>query len=182
MPVAKPLELSCFTDGGKCVQVIVETPKGSPSKLKYNPKTGVFAVHRILPLGTTFPFDFGFVPSTLADDGDPLDVLLLMDQPTPVGCAVPARVLGVVRVMQRKKQRKLRNDRLIAVAGSSVRHADAPPAGRLDKSVLRDVERFFVSYHEAYGDEYECLGYQGAEAADKILRRAMRRFRARGEA
>ena len=83
-----------------CVLVVIETPKGSPNKLTFEPRYGTFVLKGVLPAGAVFPFDFGFVPSTRADDGDPLDVLVLMDAPVYPGCIVPSRLIGVIEAEQ----------------------------------------------------------------------------------
>src|SRR5687767_2473398 len=87
---------------GKTVNVIVETPKGSRNKFKFDEESGCFILGSVLPAGYTFPFDFGYVPGTLAEDGDPVDVLLLMDQPAFPGCLVRARLIGVLEAKQCK--------------------------------------------------------------------------------
>ena len=81
MPLADPSELGCFTDDGEAIHVIVETPKGSRSKFAFDESRKVFRLKKVLPVGMAFPYDFGFVPSTKAEDGDPVDVLVLMDEP-----------------------------------------------------------------------------------------------------
>ena len=97
-----------------CVLVVIETPKGSPNKLTFEPRYGTFVLKGVLPAGAVFPFDFGFVPSTRADDGDPLDVLVLMDAPVYPGCIVPARLIGVIEAEQTEAGETERNDRLLA--------------------------------------------------------------------
>src|SRR3954454_21727082 len=101
---------------GDNLTVIIETPKGSQNKYTYEPRLGAFILGGVLPAGAVFPFDFGFVPSTLAEDGDPLDVLVLMDGPAFTGCIVQCRPLGVIEAEQTEDGKKVRNDRLIAVA------------------------------------------------------------------
>src|SRR5256885_13657312 len=104
---------------GETWNVIIETPKGSRNKYSYDLDRGLFKLKKVLPLGNVFPFDFGFVPSTLADDGDPLDVLVLMDAPAFAGCLVTVRLIGVIEARQAKEGQKVRNDRLIAVSAES---------------------------------------------------------------
>src|SRR3712207_70105 len=106
------------------LNVIIETPKGSRNKFKYDEERGLFLLDGVLPLGAVFPFDFGFVPSTLGDDGDPLDVLVLMDEPAFAGCLVPARLIGVIEAEQTEKGKTTRNDRLITVAENSRNHRE----------------------------------------------------------
>src|SRR5919202_2577365 len=104
------------------VNVIIETPKGSRNKFKYDEQRGLFKLSGVLPAGAVFPFDFGFVPSTRGEDGDPLDVLVLMDEPAFAGCLVPSRLIGVIEAEQTEEGTTERNDRLIAVAANSYTH------------------------------------------------------------
>jgi inorganic pyrophosphatase len=105
------------------IHAVVETPKGSRNKFDFDPETGCFELGSAMPAGVEFPFEFGFIPGTLGEDGDPLDLLILMEAPTFVGCVVRARLVGVIEAKQKEKDGKEeRNDRLIAVAGHSRRH------------------------------------------------------------
>src|SRR5579871_6578732 len=97
-------------------QVVIETPRGHRNKFKYEEKLGLFTLHKVLPLGASFPFDFGFIPATRGQDGDPLDVLVLMDEPTFPGCVVTSRLIGVLEAEQTEDGETVRNDRLIAMA------------------------------------------------------------------
>src|SRR5262245_39465179 len=101
-------------DSGR-VNVVVDTPKGCRNKYKFDEDHGQWRLSKVLPQGASFPFDFGFVPSTEADDGDPIDVLLIADEPTFVGCIVPSRLIGVLEAEQTEKGKTIRNDRLVAV-------------------------------------------------------------------
>src|SRR5215213_9695961 len=115
--------LRAYADEGGELHVIIETPKGSRNKFNYDEGLGVFRLGGVLPAGAVFPFDFGFVPSTLGGDGDPLDVLLLMDEPAFPGCLVEARLLGVVEAEQTERGgERTRNDRLVAVAAKARNH------------------------------------------------------------
>lgn len=97
MPSPYPeTRLTPFADGGGTLNVIIETTKGSRNKVTFDPTRGLYELTGVLPVGASFPYDFGFVPSTLADDGDPLDVLVLMDEPAFPGCLVPSRLVGVI--------------------------------------------------------------------------------------
>src|SRR6266480_920007 len=92
-----PLEL----DSRKCIcRAIIETPKGSRNKFDYDPDSRLFMLGGLLPEGMIFPFDFGFIPSTLGEDGDPLDILVLMDAPAHVGCLIEVRIIGVITAEQ----------------------------------------------------------------------------------
>src|SRR5689334_14657950 len=104
------------TAGHDGINIVIETPRGCRNKFKFDEKLGVFRLNSILPAGSVFPFDFGYVPGTRAEDGDPLDVLLLLDEPVFTGCVVRARLIGVLEAEQRENGKAERNDRLIAVA------------------------------------------------------------------
>src|SRR4051794_37531839 len=91
-----------YSNDGEMVNVMVETPKGCRNKFKFDEFHGCFQLSSVLPVGSTFPYDFGFVPGTRADDGDPIDVLLLMDEAAFPGCLVTARLIGVIQAEETK--------------------------------------------------------------------------------
>jgi inorganic pyrophosphatase len=91
-----PSELKPVNKGDDTVRVVIETPKDSRNKYAFDSEDEVFVLKRVLPAGMAFPYDFGFVPSTLAEDGDPVDVLVLMDQPAFPGCVLKCRLVGVI--------------------------------------------------------------------------------------
>src|SRR6185437_6465565 len=107
---------------GDVVQVIIETPAGSRNKFSFDVEQGIFAHKKTLPAGMSFPYDFGFLPQTLAPDGDPIDVLLLMDEPAFPGISVKGRLIGVIQGQQLDGKKKIRNDRLVVVAEESHRY------------------------------------------------------------
>src|ERR1700692_1329454 len=96
---------------GVC-RAIIETPKGSRNKFDYDPESSLFMLGGLLPEGMMFPFDFGFIPSTLGGDGDPLDVMVIMDEPAHVGCLLDIRIIGVIEAKQTEKGETETNDRL----------------------------------------------------------------------
>jgi len=106
------------------LQVVIETPAGSRNKFAFDPDQSVFALKKVLPAGMVFPYDFGFLPQTLAPDGDPIDVLLLMDEPAYPGCLVASRLIGVIEGEQIDGKKKVRNDRLVAVANANHMYAN----------------------------------------------------------
>src|SRR5437868_10731727 len=105
-------------------KAIIETPKGRRNKFDYDPKTRLFKLGGLLPEGLAFPFDFGFIPSTLGDDGDPLDVMVLMDEPAHVGCLLDVRIIGVIEADQIENGKKTTNNHLIGIAMHSYSHED----------------------------------------------------------
>src|SRR4051812_22774937 len=104
MPGRHPIQsLPAFDEESGALNVIVETVRGSRNKITFDPERGLWELTGVLSSGLSFPYDFGFVPSTLGGDGDPLDVLLLMDEPTFAGCLVPSRLVGVITARQTEK-------------------------------------------------------------------------------
>lgn len=130
---------------------------------------------KVLPEGMNFPYDFGFLPGTLADDVDPLDVLVLIDEPTFPGCELSVRILGVVKAMHKEEGETHRNDRLIAVAEQSVRYAEVKELADLDPALLKQIEQFFVNYQKVRDVEFRILGRGGAESVLQIIEAAKRR-------
>jgi inorganic pyrophosphatase len=116
-------------------RVIIETPKGFRSKFKYDPDTDFFMLGGLLPEGMMFPFDFGFVPSTLGEDGDPLDGMVLMDAPAHVGCLIEIRMLGVIEAEQTEEGKAERNDRLVGAAVHSYDHQNVISVGGPKKAL-----------------------------------------------
>jgi inorganic pyrophosphatase len=154
------------------VQVIVETPKGSPNKYAYDPEQKVFELTKVLPAGMEFPYDFGFIPSTRADDGDPLDVLLLMDEPVFPGCLVRARIIGAIQAEQTEDGKKTRNDRLVAVSNLSHVYNQMKSITDLPRNLLEELEHFFIHYNYLAGKKFRVLGRVGRAAARKLLNQA----------
>ena len=150
-------------------EIVVETPKGSHNKLKFDPERNAFRLSHVLPLGMSFPFDFGYLPETRADDGDPLDVLILMDAPCPTGCLVDVRLIGVLEVEQREKDgQTVRNDRLIAVASTSETHAATRQLSDLAPALLTQIEAFFADYNRIEGKEFRVVHRRGPRAAQDL--------------
>jgi inorganic pyrophosphatase len=164
-------------DADGLVHVVVDTPRGSRNKLKYDEELACFRLSRILPLGHAFPYDFGSVPRTRAPDGDALDVLVLLDAPTFPGCLVTVKLIGGLAAQQTERGKTLRNDRLIGAAQTPAN----PPAfdclEDLGAERLDEIEHFFVSYNEAQGRQFEPRGRLGPEEAEKYLDAAVAAFR-----
>ncbi len=165
-------------DAADTLHVIIETPQGSRNKFNYDEELGLFKLGGVLPAGASFPFDFGFVPSTVGGDGDPLDVLVLMDAPVFTGCLVEARLVGVIEATQTEEDgERTRNDRLIAVAANARNHKEVRALEQLNENLLDEIEHFFVSYNEMKGKKFEPLGRFGPERARELIVEGVRRFR-----
>lgn len=155
-------------------RVIIETPKGCRNKFDYDPESNLFKLGGLLPEGMMFPFDFGFIPSTLGEDGDPLDIMVLMDSPAHVGCLMDVRVIGVIEATQMQDGKKESNDRLLGVAVHSYNHEDLTTIDQVSKTLLDQVEAFFVSYNKQRGKKFEITGTGGPKKAIRFLKSGMR--------
>ena len=185
--LADPTQLKPFTKkaeenatgtakkGDELLQVIIETPKGSRNKYSFDPVQRIFVLKSALPAGMCFPYDFGFVPRTMADDGDPLDVLVLMDQPAFPGCAMMARVIGVIEGEQTGSNGTARNDRIVAVAETAHVYAHLKSLKDVPKQAFREIEEFFVNYHRLQGKRYKLLGCRGERTAEKLIQAARKK-------
>lgn len=154
----------------KTCRAIVETPRGKRSKFDYDPESGLFELGGLLAEGMTFPLDFGFVPSTLGEDGDPLDVLVLTDEPTFAGCLMQVRLLGVMEAEQTEKGQTVRNDRLLAVAETSHLYEQVRDVDGLPGRVVEQLQQFFVNYNAAKGKGFEVLAVRGPDRAAQLVR------------
>src|SRR4051794_36327211 len=163
-----------FDDESGNLNAVVETIAGSRNKFAYDEKLGLFRLKGVLPAGASFPFDFGFVPSTRGQDGDPLDVLVLMDEPAFCGCLVRCRLIGVIEGEQTEDGRTERNDRLIAVSSKSRNHEEIRSVADLSANLLKEIQHFFVSYNQVKGKRFKVLGRHGAERARELVDAGMR--------
>lgn len=166
-PVILP---SIEADDADLVVVIIETPKGCRNKYSFDAMEKIFALKKVLPAGMTFPYDFGFIPSTKAEDGDPLDALVLMDEPAFTGCRLSCRLVGVIEGEQGENGDMERNDRIVCVEQGNhgfthVRHIDD-----LGKEFAKELGEFFVNYHKLSGKTYRVLGVKGPKQARRRLK------------
>ena len=159
------------------VTAVVETTKGSRTKLRYDATVGSFVVSKVLPEGMSFPFDFGFIPATTGGDGDPLDVILLLDESVPTGTVVPARLIGVIEAEQKgKRGPRVENDRLLAVGSSSLIYEKVRKLADLPSAVVAQIEQFFVSYNRIEGKTFTAKDHHGPRRARDCVRAGQRRF------
>jgi inorganic pyrophosphatase len=158
-------------------RAIIETPKGCRNKFDYDPDSSLFILGGLLPEGMMFPFDFGFIPSTLGDDGDPLDILVLMDAPAHVGCLIDVRIIGIIKAKQTEDGETETNNRLLGVAVHSYNHQDLSSIDDVNKSLLSQIEEFFVSYNKQRGKKFKVTGTGGPKSAIKFLKEGIKAYR-----
>jgi len=169
--------LSAYDSKSDILNVVIETPRGNRNKFDYDEELGLFKLGGVLPAGAVFPYDFGFIPSTLGEDGDPLDVLVLMDETAFTGCLVPSRLIGVIEAEQTEHGKTTRNDRLIAVVSNSRNHQDVRELDDIGGNLVDEIEHFFVSYNEAKGKTFAPLGRSGAERAKELVEEGIERLK-----
>ena len=166
-----------FDEETNDLNVIIDTPKNSRNKYKFDEKTGLFKLGGVLPVGHFFPFDFGYVPQTLGGDGDPVDVLVLMDESAFVGCLIQTKLIGVITAEQTENGKTETNDRLIGVAANARAHADVKALDDLNAVLVDEIEHFFVSYNEAKDKLFKPMGRFGAQKAKRIVEVGMKLFK-----
>jgi inorganic pyrophosphatase len=164
-------------DDDNLIRVVIETPKGSRNKYAFDPEEKVFELTKVLPAGMDFPYDFGFVPSTKADDGDPVDVLVLMDEPAFTGCVLKCRIIGIIEGEQGDKNDAERNDRVVAIEKRNHSWADIRHIDDLGKQFRKELEEFFVNYHKLSGEQYRVIGVKGPAAARKCIEKGRQSIR-----
>lgn len=151
-------------------EIVIETPKGSQHKYKYDKKRKIFTLHKVLPAGFAFPFDFGFIPGTKGEDGDPLDILLISQQPTFPGCYIDCRIIGGIKATQKEKGKTIRNDRFFAVPGCDNIYHSIREAGDLTKEMINEISNFFIAYRQYEGAEFIPLAILTADEVKKIIK------------
>lgn len=175
------IDLTCLPlhlDTAKRVcRAIVETPKGSRNKFRYNPQARLFMLGGLLPEGMMFPFDFGFLPSTLGEDGDPLDIMVMLEAPAQMGCLVEVRIIGIIIAIQTENGVSRRNDRLLGVAVHSYAHAHLESVTDISSPLLSQVEEFFVSYNKQRKKKFQIKDVAGPKKAMKFLKMGIQSFK-----
>jgi len=168
--MANPLKLPTWADE-KRVYAVVETPRGSRAKLEFDPKLKVFTLSKPLLAGLTYPYDWGFIPSTRADDGDPLDALIIHDAATYPGLLLACTPIGVLEVIQREKGKKpMRNDRLFVVPDCSPFEGDITDIRHLSERARGELEKFFEATDALQKKELEFRGWKGADDAKRMIK------------
>ena len=150
---------------------VVETPRGSSCKLDFEPKLRVFTLAKPLMTGLTYPYDWGFIPSTKAEDGDPLDVLVIHDAKTYPGVVLRCKPVGILELEQKKKGKKERNDRVFAVPDRSPLETDLKDIRHLPSRAREELEQFFLATNALEDKEIDFLGWRGPTHAVNTIKR-----------
>jgi inorganic pyrophosphatase len=161
------------TDIPSVVNMIVEIPKGRRSKFELDKETGLIKLDRYLYSSSVYPGDYGFIPQTLAADGDPLDILVMVNEPTFSGCLIEARVVGMFRM----KDKGADDYKVLGVPNDDPLFGHVKKLEDVPPHFLREVEHFFGTYKQLEGAHTESLGWIGAEASTQEVRDSVDRFR-----
>ena len=158
----------------RCIHAVVETPRGSTCKLDFDPRLRVFTLAKPLMAGLAYPYDWGFIPSTKAEDGDPLDVLIIHEAKTYPGVVLQCKPVGILEVEQNSKGKKERNDRVFAVPDRSPRETDLQDVQDLPSRAREELEQFFRATNALEDKKLEFLGWHGPARAIKTIKRLCR--------
>ena len=153
------------------IDVIIEIPRGSRNKYEYDHVHHVIRLDRVLHSSVHYPTDYGFLPDTLSPDGDPLDVLVLVEESTFPGCHLPARPVGVLRMIDDKGE----DEKILAVPVGDPRFSDIYDLSDLHFHWLREIENFFATYKLLEEKDTELLGWEDAATARRVIADARRR-------
>lgn len=141
------------------IPVVIETPRGSTEKYDFEKKMGHYKLSKILPAGMMFPYDFGFIPGTKGQDGDPLDMIVISEFKSFPGCMMDCRLLGAIKAEQGHPGEKLvRNDRYISIPTCSRNYKDLHSIDQISKSIIKELEDFFVNYNKAEDKIFKVIG------------------------
>ncbi len=152
--------------------VIIETPKGSSIKYDFDKKAGKYKIKKFLPMGMVFPYDFGFIPKTKGEDGDPLDVIMISEYGSFPGCVIDARIIGSMRAKQSKetgKSRMIRNDRYLAVPQLSLVYKDIDDIDDLSDEIYKELKDFFCNYNHIEKKKFKEIKKVGSKEALKEI-------------
>lgn len=147
------------------VRLVVEIPKGSTNKYEYDGKLGVFRLDRVLYSPVHYPGDYGFIPGTLSSDGDPLDLLALVEEPSFPGCLIEVRPIGVLNMVDQQQK----DQKIVAVPNRNPRFDQVHSMDEMFPHVRREIEHFFAIYKELEGRQTSTLGWGDAEEARRII-------------
>ena len=155
------------------VDVVIETPKGSAQKYDYDEETHFFKLKKILPSGMVFPYDFGFIPDTKGEDGDPLDVIVISEFCSFPGCMIKCRIIGGIMAEQSKdkgKKEMIRNDRFLAIPKCSNIFEKIKTLSDLPDNITDELQDFFIDYNKIEGKVFKALKKLEAKEAQKIIK------------
>lgn len=149
---------------------MIESPKGFNQKFDYDPEARLFRLSKILPAGMVFPFDFGMIPGTKGEDGDPLDIIVISENATFPGCLIDCRIIGALKAEQTERDGTgMRNDRFIGIPTVSQLFPDVSELEQMPESIINQLEHFFKNYNEQAGKQFKVTARLPAVEAIKLI-------------
>src|SRR5512146_3106390 len=155
------------------VNAVIEIPLGESNKYEYDKALHVFRLDRTLYSPVHYPGDYGFLPSTLGGDGDPLDVLVLVDRPSFPGCLIEVRPVGMMEMVDQDSA----DQKILAVGLHNPRYREVRNYSDVYEHVLKEISHFFSIYKELEGKRSEPLGWRDCETARRAITQAQARYR-----
>jgi len=162
-------ELPPGPDPPHIVNAIIEISRGGHNKYEYDPELDLFKLDRVLYSAVHYPAAYGFIPGTHAEDGDPVDILVITGEPTFTGCLIEARPVGLFRMRDEKGD----DEKILSVPVADPHHNEIRDLSQVRAHFLREVEHFFHIYKELEGKRVETLGWEGREAALSVIQKAI---------
>jgi inorganic pyrophosphatase len=154
----------------RTVNVVIETPRGSKYKYKFDAETNRFKVKKLLPAGLAFPYDFGFIPGTKGEDGDPLDVMIFAEDSYLPGSVIECEIIGAIKAKQISDEESVRNDRIIVVPTLLIEKDGEVELEDFSKHKIKEIENFFVYYNRMEKKEFRPLGILSAKETWKMIK------------
>jgi inorganic pyrophosphatase len=151
------------------VNLVVEIPAGSRNKYEYNREAGLMALDRVLHSSVRYPFDYGFIPNTLAEDGAPLDAMVIMEEPTFAGCLIAARPIGILEMIDAGAS----DGKLLCVSEADPRHRGIRSIRQIAANQLEEVAEFFRTYKNLEGRVTEISGWEDIDRVPALLERCI---------
>ena len=161
-------------------RAVIETPKGRRTKFNYDAKARAFRIKTLLPDGMSFPLDFGFIPSTLCDDGDPMDIMVLVDEPSPMGTLVDVRLIGVIEAQEAEHGKRERNDRVLGVTCVSNLYEKVRTVQDLGDAFIDNLNQFWVQKDSLEGKRFTVVGVGDGKQAAKLIQAAAKALKKGG--
>lgn len=147
------------------INVLIEIPAGSKNKYEFDKELNAFALDRVLYSSVHYPYDYGFVPNTLADDGDPLDGMVMIDQPTFPGCVIKARPIGMLEMIDGGD----RDEKILCVAADDPRYSGVKSLADVPSHRLDEIAEFFKTYKNLEKKETEILGWKDIDKVAPLV-------------
>ena len=175
----KYTDIKPWLDKDGTIKAVIETPRGCRNKYAFDDKSETFNLKKTLPEGMVFPYNFGFIPQTVAADGDPVDVLVLMDEPVFAGCICEIKLIGILYAEQIEKGKKkaVENNRLLGISLETHMYKDIKNIKDLGHNFTKELENFFVTYNEMGDKKYIPKGTGGVNKSLKYVKKMNKKYR-----